>query len=232
MTRTAGELALRERAFALLSDIDLYGVASVAEAAGTPLHESAVALLPGAQAIVVLGMELFPEVLQLLTPEKLMGEAAARELYGPHVDYQNGRLNRGLYRLAHLLRAEGYKTIPLPSLGTPVDARFQRGILSFKHAGEYAGLGRIGRSSLLITDEFGPRQRLACLLTDAPLPATWRELANPCANCAGDCIASCPAGALAVPAGEEPYAINKYACCAFRAGAGACSTCMSGCSRA
>jgi epoxyqueuosine reductase len=225
-------LALRERAFASLSDIDLFGVASVAEAAGTPLAESAIALLPGARAIVVLGMELFPEVLRLLTPDKVMGEAAARELYAPHIDYQNGRLNRGLYSLAHVLRAEGYKAIPLPSQGTPVDARFQRGILSFKHAGQYAGLGRIGRSSLLLTDKFGPRQRLACLLTDAPLPSTRRELADPCAGCAGDCIASCPAGALALPVGDEPYKINKFACCAFRAGAGACSTCMSGCSRA
>lgn len=232
MANTSAELALRERAFASLHEVDLYGVASVAEAAGTPLYDSAVALLPGARAIVVLGMELFAEVLQLITPKKAMGEAAARELYAPHVDYQNGRLNRGLYELARVLRAEGYKTIPLPSQGTPVDTRFQRGILSFKHAGEYAGLGRIGHSSLLITEGFGPRQRLACLLTDAPLPSTRRELADPCADCAGDCLVSCPAGALAMPTGDQPYAINKYACAAFRAGAGACSTCMVRCARA
>ena len=42
-----------------------------------------------------------------------------------------------------MLRAEGYSTLPLPSQGTPVDARFQCGILSFKHAAEAAGLGQL-----------------------------------------------------------------------------------------
>ncbi|MDA8216212.1 MAG: hypothetical protein M0Z94_01190 [Dehalococcoidales bacterium] len=224
--------ALQERAAAALHDVDLFGVATVVDAAGTPLYDSATALLPGARAVVVLGMELFPEVLALVTPEKVMGEAAARELYAPHIDYQNGRLNRGLYELAKVLRAEGYKAIPLSSQGTPVDARFQRAILSFKHAGEYAGLGRIGRSSLLITEKYGPRQRLACLVTDAPLASTRRETPDLCADCAGDCVVSCPAGVLAMPAGGERYAINKFACCAYRAGTGACSTCMSQCARA
>jgi epoxyqueuosine reductase len=232
MAQAADELALRERALLALREIDLCGVTALSDAIGTPLHASAVTLLPGARSIVVLGMELFPEVLRLIQPDKLMGEAAARELYTPHVDFMNSRLNRALYDLARTLRAEGYRTLPLPSQGTPVDVRFQRGILSFKHAGEYAGLGRIGRSSLLITERFGPRVRLACLLTDAPLPSTRCEVADACADCAGDCIVRCPAHALAEPAEGERYAINKYACASFRGGAGACSTCVSECARA
>jgi len=232
MANVADELALRERAFDALREIDLCGVAAVSDTAGTPLYDSAIALLPGARSIVVLGVELFPEVLRLITPDRLMGEAAARELYTPHVDFMNSRLNRALYDLAKALRAEGNRTIPLPSQGTPVDARFQRGILSFKHAAEYAGMGRIGRSSLLITEKFGPRVRLACLLTDAPLRSTRHEVADACTDCAGDCIAHCPAGALAEPAEGQPYAINKYACASFRAGAGACSACVNECVRA
>jgi epoxyqueuosine reductase len=232
MATATDESALRERAFASLCDIDLCGVAAVSDAAGTPLHDSAALLMPEARSIVVLGVELFPEVLRLVEPDKLMGEAAARELYTPHVDFMNSRLNRALYGLAKVLRAEGYRTLPLPSQGTPLDARFQRGILSFKHAAEYAGLGRIGRSSLLVTEKLGPRVRLACLLTNAPLPSTRREVADPCADCAGDCISRCPAGALAEPADGQRYGVNKYACASFRAGAGACSSCMSECLRA
>jgi epoxyqueuosine reductase len=208
------------------------GVAVISDATGTPLHDSAVTLLPGARSIVVLGVELFSEVLQLIGPDRLMGQAAARELYTPHVDFLNSRLNRTLYDLAMTLRAEGYRTIPLPSQGTPVDARFQRGVLSFKHAAEYAGLGRIGRSSLLITEKFGPRVRLACLLTDAPLSPTRCQVADACAECGGDCIGRCPAGALAERGEGQRYAINKYACASFRAGAGACSACLSECTRA
>ncbi len=231
MTTSVDALALRDRAFATLRDIELYGVAELSDATGTPLHDAALALLPGARAIVVLGAELFAEVLRLVEPARVMGEAAARELYTPHVEFLNGRLNRALYGLARVLRAEGYRTIPLPSQGTPMDARFQRGILSFKHAAEYAGLGRIGRSSLLLTKEFGPRIRLACLLTDAPLPSTRRAIPDACADCVGSCITRCPAGALAEPGDGERYAINKYACAAFRVGAGACSTCVSECAR-
>ena len=231
MANMADESALRERTFGALREVDLCGVAAVSDTVGTPLHDSAVSLLPRARSIVVLGMELFPEVLRLVESDKLMGEAAARELYTPHVEFMNGRLNRALYDLATRLRAEGYHTIPLPSQGTPVDARFQRGILSFKHAGEYAGLGRIGHSSLLITERFGPRVRLACLLTDAPLPSTRREVTDACADCTNDCVAHCPAGALSEPMQGQPYVINKYACASFRAGAGACSICVRICLR-
>ena len=220
--------ALHERAFAQIADIDIVGVASVAATIGTPLYDSAVALLPGARSIVVMGMEIFEEVADLVVPEKQMGEAAARDLIGPHYDYLNGRLNRGLYELAKVYRKEGYKAIPLPSQGTPVDGRFQAGLLSFKHAGEYAGLGRIGYSSLLITPRFGPRQRLACLVTDAEIPAGARLAENPCDGC-GDCVKACPSGALATPAEGQVYAINKYACASYRGGTGCCVDCLSSC---
>jgi len=175
---------------------------------------------------------LFPEVLRLVEPAKQLGEAAARDLFTPHVDYISSRMNQALYAAAKLLRGHGYQTIPLPSQGTPTDARFQRGILSFKHAAEYAGVGRIGRSALLLTEAFGPRVRLAALLTDAPLLSTHRGVPDLCADCAGTCIRSCPASALAEPPPAAPYAVNKYACASFRGAAGACSSCMGSCVRA
>jgi epoxyqueuosine reductase len=218
----------RDISFARITEADAVGVTAVADTVGTPLYDSAISLLPGARSIVVLGMEIFSEVVDLVEPEKEMGEAAARDLYGPHLDYLNGRLNRGIYELAKVYRRAGFRALPLPSQGTPTDARFQRGILSFKHAAEFAGLGRIGQNSLLITPEFGPRMRLACLLTDAEIPATQRLAANPCDGC-GRCIEKCPAHALTSPAAGQPYAINKFACASFRQGSGCCSTCISSC---
>ncbi len=206
----------------------LCGVAAVAGTRGTPLYDSATALLPGAQSIVVLGAEVFAEVVDLVVPEKAMGEAAARDLYTPHLDWLNGRLNRGLYALAYALRDAGERVLPLPSLGTPQDARYLRGILSFKHAAVYAGLGQLGRSSLLVTPQFGPRLRLACLLTTAAIAPSPRLAENPCTAC-GTCIERCPAGALAEPAPGQPYAIDRFACAAYRGGAGACATCMACC---
>ena len=180
------------------------------------------------RSVLVFGKELFDEVVRLVVPEKSMGNAAAKDLYGPHVDYVNSRLTHALYMTGRVLRAEGYKALPLPASGTPVDGRFLRGILSFKHAAEAAGLGRIGRSSLLITDAFGPRVRLACLLTTAELPSTARALADRCADC-GVCIESCPAGAITAPPSGQPYAINRAACNQYCGASGGCSNCMSLC---
>jgi epoxyqueuosine reductase QueG len=211
-----------------IADVDACGVVAVAETNGTPLFDSALALLPEAKSIIVLEMEIFPEILDLVTPEKRFGEAAAGDLFGPHQDYLSSRLNRGIYILANNYRRSGFRSIPLPSQGTPTDTRFQRGLLSFKHAGEFAGLGKIGYNSLLVSPQFGPRMRLACLLTEAALPPTPRLAQNPCDGC-GQCVEHCPAGALTTPNLDQPYVINKFACASFRQGATACSTCMRVC---
>lgn len=229
MTTDTGQQTLYDSALARIADADAFGVASVEETRGTPLYDSAIALLPGARSIAVVAMEIFQEVADLVVAEGRIGEAAARDLYGPHLDYLNGRLNRAVYDVAKVYRGAGYLAIPMPSLGTPNDRRYMRGILSFKHAAEYAGLGTIGRSSLLVTPKFGPRVRLACLLTDAPMPAGQRLGDDPCSSCPGLCVEHCPAGALAMPKGAEPYSMNKFACSVYRDAAGGCNSCLSSC---
>jgi epoxyqueuosine reductase len=221
--------ALFERAVASMSEVSLFGVARVEDMEGTPLYDSAVALMPKAKSIMVLGKEIFAEVVNLIHPDQIMGEAAARDLYAPHLDYLNGRLNCAMYDLANTYRDEGYRVIPLPSMGTPTDTRFLRGLVSFKHAAEFAGLGAIGRSSLLITPQFGPRVRLAALLMDAEVPSGKKMATDFCAGCNAPCVAACPAGAIAMPDGGQPYRVDKFACASFRGGAGGCATCLSVC---
>ena len=41
------------------------------------------------------------------------------------------------------------------------------GHLSLKHAAVSAGMGQIGRSNLLLTERFGPHQRLGAVITEA-----------------------------------------------------------------
>lgn len=64
------------------------------------------------------------------------------------------------------------------------------GEVSHKAAAKTAGLGWIGRSTLLITPEFGPRVCLATVMTDMPLP-TGKPMKNKCESCKM-CIVSCP----------------------------------------
>ncbi len=209
-------------------EVDVWGVASSADLAGTPLHDQVVALLPEARSVVTLAMEIFPEVLDHSRPNKVMGEASPRDMLVPHMDYLNGRLTKAAYDLARLSRRQGFKALPMPAAGTPSDQRYLAAVLSFKHSAAAAGLGTIGRHSLLVTPEFGPRVRLACLLTEAELRPTHRVQEKLCDGC-DECIAACPARALSVPEGDEPYSINKYACSVFRGAAGPCSECMRVC---
>ncbi|HOX28057.1 MAG TPA: 4Fe-4S binding protein [bacterium] len=67
--------------------------------------------------------------------------------------------------------------------------------LSLKHAAKAAGLGSIGRHTLLITPDHGPRVRLSGFVTDAPLETGAPFTEELCSNC-GACERTCPSGAI------------------------------------
>jgi epoxyqueuosine reductase len=212
-------------------DVELLGVASLEGSVPAELKDKATALLPGVKSAVVVGKEIYREIIALLKPSKEAGATECGELLGPHAEYLTGRLNRAIYDLAALFKKEGYRSLPLPAAGCPTDMRFLNAIFSYKHAGVFAGLGTIGRHSLLITPEYGPRVRLACLLTEAPLGGSSTKLKDRCIDCDA-CIRGCPANALNKPQHGEPYSINKFACQAYRQMGFACSICMKVCDEA
>lgn len=209
-------------------ELELLGFANLDEKTPLELKRQALALLPGSKSILVLGKEIFKEIVALLSPGKSAGEAEPGELFGPHSDYLNSRLTRAAYDLANFFRQEGYPALPLPAAGCPTDQRYLKAIFSYKHAAQLAGLGVIGRHGLLITPQFGPRVRLACLLTTAivePSP-TFQE--NFCLDCMA-CIRACPAQALHLPKEGEQYAMNKFACRTYRQAGLTCSMCLKTC---
>jgi len=210
-------------------EVDMVGVASIADWKGTKLEEMALKLLPQARSVVVMAMEIFPEILDLSSPEKITGAASPGELVARNADYLSGRLTRAAYEVVKASHKVGLKALPLPAAGCPVDSRFLQAVLSYKHAAQAAGLGKIGWHSLLITPRFGPRVRLSCCLTEAVLEPTQGNTTIECDSC-GVCLKNCPAGALKEPQAGEQYSINKFACSAFRnASGGACSECMRVC---
>jgi len=209
-------------------DVDMVGVARLKDLKGTRLEEAALKLLPSTRSIVVLGMEVYPEFLDLTSPERVMGAVPLNDLYNRHVDYLRGRLTRAAYDVACASRKAGLKALPLPAQGPAVDGRFLEAVISYKHAAESAGLGCIGMSSLLVTQEFGPRVNLAVCLTEASLKSTASDTAGICRHC-NVCIVKCPAHALDWPKNDEPYVINKFACRTYIDAAGGCSECMRQC---
>ena len=209
-------------------DVDLVGAASLEALTPQRLKDTAAALLPEAKSVIVFGKEIYKEVVDLLEESKEVGEAKGGDLFGPHSDYLNGRLTRAVYDMAGILRREGYQSLPLPAAGTPTDQRNLTSVFSYKHAAQAAGLGTIGRHSLLLTEQFGPRLRLACLLTEAPVETSPSAQKDYCINCEA-CIRACPARALHLPAQGESYSMNKFACRTYRQAGLTCSVCMKAC---
>ncbi len=101
-------------------------------------------------------------------------------------------------------------------------------------AARYAGLGSIGRSGLLVTDDYGPCVRLGAVLTDLPLERTPRQACAASRACSGceRCADSCPAGAIARgapgPGGFPP--VDDDACFAAWKTLGTdCGLCIAAC---
>jgi epoxyqueuosine reductase len=91
------------------------------------------------------------------------------------------------FKMAEFIRALGYNALPA---GNGVG-------LSIPIAVD-AGLGEVGRNGLLLTPRFGPRVRLAKVITDMPLipdsPISFgvKEFCEACMTCAIDC----PSGSI------------------------------------
>jgi epoxyqueuosine reductase len=205
-------------------DIDMIGIVSMQNLNGSKLEKDALELLPEVRSLIVFAAEVYPEFLRHSRPEKVTGAASLSDLLSRHFDYLNSRLTKAAYDVAKVSRRNGLKALPLPA--ATVDARFLDSSLSFKHLAQAAGIGQIGKSSLLLTGNYGPRLRLSACLTEAALEPTQPLKTNiACEDC-DVCIKGCPAKALGNPQASEPYAINKFACSAYRNASGGCSECM------
>lgn len=94
------------------------------------------------------------------------------------------------------MEKRGILAVPVPTNDSRYDeatGRF-RSIVSQKHAAQAAGLGTIGRHSLLITPELGSMVWLGCVLTEGE----WEpdELKPPVCDDCGLCVSVCPVNAL------------------------------------
>jgi len=107
------------------------------------------------------------------------------------------------------LERRGIRAVPIPATESVLDEATgrKRSVVSQKHAAQAAGLGTIGRHSLLITPQFGSMVWLGAVLTNAELEAD-PLLESLCQNCCL-CVDACPANAL------EHAEVNQTACSAY-----------------
>jgi len=115
------------------------------------------------------------------------------KLYSHHYKQVNYLLDRIALLLTGAIQKRGKRALPIPA-SQIIDWERMRGLISHKKIGYLAGIGWIGRSSLLVTEEFGARVRLVSVLTDLELPYA-KPMIRDCGECK-NCISSCPAKAI------------------------------------
>ncbi len=189
------------KAMALELGADLVGVAPVDRYANAPLMMSPQGHLPEARCVVVVAIHHPDAAIEL------GGEANGQN--SPHHSgpYNiQGTMNTKLecisFQLSRFLEDSGCRVVAIPATNVwrfrpykEIDTPFAPD-LSDIHAGVAAGLGEFGFSGLLLTPEFGPRQRLCCLVTDADLvPSPLYDGPPLCDKCM-ECLKWCPTEAF------------------------------------
>jgi epoxyqueuosine reductase len=178
--------------------IDIVGIADAAKLICAQPARPATALMPTARSVIVMAVA------------HSMGAVCS-----PHIKLwtrnkmQTSRLLDSVSeKLSRLLERNGYLTLPVsadkpveihkinPDTGKKFSHTKVIGHLSLKHAAVSSGMGQIGRSNLLLTERFGPHQRLGGIITEAELePDSFRDL-KLCIDTCDKCETSCPVGAL------------------------------------
>lgn len=194
MTLTKGRL----QEFARSAGLDLFGVANIERFQNAPARMSPQSIFPAARSVIVVGKRI------------LRGgwRGVEEGTYWPGYTYfdYHGLLNsffipHGLYELACFMEDYGWEAVPyypgVPESQPPPEPLRKGGVaadvhLAIRIAGVAAGIGEIGWSKVFLTRKYGPRQRLAAIITDMPLePDPLPEPRSICDRCM-QCVRGCP----------------------------------------
>lgn len=182
--------AKETKKIALSLGADLCGIASVERFSDAPKGFHPIDIYPSCKSVIVLAKRLPPALL----------DVASMIPYSYAKEFQPHQLDYIAIELCNRLADKGIKAVPVPS-DSPYEyweeeRKHGRGLLSLRHAAVLAGLGELGKNTLLITEKYGNMVTLGALLVDVQLepdPLLEKALCIPGCRI---CLDSCPAGAL------------------------------------
>jgi epoxyqueuosine reductase QueG len=178
--------------------------------------------IPEAQAVVSFAMPVMDPVVD--APARLAeddSDMIPRNLRYPYYEklyqisghhIQDFQLRLIGQMIGQFLMSQGYQTMVFPTSGMhpleeggpkerelwegPSPFNHTLGPFSHRHAATRAGLGEFGLCNLVLTPEFGPRQRFNSIITDAPLvadPLITKPICrrDKCRLCQKACIMDC-----------------------------------------
>lgn len=175
---------------------DMVGIAPVERFKGAPLRMSPKGLLPSARSVIVCAIH------HLDASIELGGEPTPHNV-GPYgfQGIMNSKLDDISFSIARFLEDKGYTAVPITASNIWRYSPYKDIGVSFapdiahRYAAVAAGLGEIGWSGLFLTKEFGPRQRVVSIITDAQLlPSPMYNGPSLCDKCM-ECVKNCPTDA-------------------------------------
>jgi epoxyqueuosine reductase QueG len=185
--------------FVLSMGADICGVASIERFEGAPKGFHPSDIYSEAKSVITFAKHFSPELF----------EANSKAPY----TFVKGKISQMLdnisMELVFYMEKQGFKAIPIPS-DEPYDYwdsenSHGRGILSLKHSAQAAGIGFIGKNTLLVNEKYGNRLYLAAVITNAVLEED--NLAkNLCPDSCKKCLKECPKAAL------DGITINQKKC--------------------
>ncbi len=185
--------------FARQAGADLIGFAPVERFDQLPLEKHPRAIFPETKTVILIGRRI--------TRGTLRGVEEGTNFHNYIAFGQAWLADRFLalttFQVAEYLEDNGWEAVPLPNLPPevpPMGVKVKPGnpapnvMLDFDDAAVRAGLGEIGYCGVFLTREFGPRQRLQMILTDAVIEPDDLLKESICPG-PGKCDFFCPLGA-------------------------------------
>lgn len=139
---------------------------------------------------ITLGMAIPQEIMEAINDPKDIF-AVPNYLYA----YQaaNQILGNVAFSISNLLQQEKFSGVPIPP--AVYDRQGLVSCFSHKVGARLSGLGWIGKSGMLVTEDYGTRVRLCSVLTDAPLMVNQNPpMESKCGSCTA-CVKACPVNA-------------------------------------
>jgi epoxyqueuosine reductase QueG len=185
--------------FAQQRGADLVGITTVERLAGAPAGSRPQDSLIGARSVISLA-KCFPAGGISSRPSNYYSLLISVFTFLDHIAIDT----------ANFLERKGGKAVPILADGHydawDAEKMHGRGNLSHKHTAQAAGLGRMGKNTLLITPDYGNKVQLASVITDLELepdPAIEEEL---CIEGCTKCLEACPVKAI------EPGHVTQKLC--------------------
>jgi len=181
---------------AIKNGMDMCGVAGINRFAESPEDRHPTKILPGCKSVIVVGVRLLDGIVQANFRTFEDGREDLKGLYGTYgyTMLPNFALTYACYAIAQTIE-RNTDAVATPLSTGPMTNGNQ---MSIRHAAVAAGLGEFGWMSIVLTPEFGPRNRFGIILTTAEIePDPMYDGPPLCDPEACDiCTACCPTNAI------------------------------------